>query len=150
MKLPLLVWILLIISSILFYRFVKDPEIVDLFENIAQFIGLVFVVIYFLRVRLSKINLQIGKASLLFCFGFSFWAFGQLLVLYSETLLHQISTGSISSVYFIIGYLLIVGGLYHLAKNSWIESAAENRKILHQSALFSSALILIIAIIIFN
>jgi hypothetical protein len=146
MKLCGLLFVIFLAAYVVVYVTATRLETVDLFANFAQFAGLSIAAFQFVRVRKETSDIERRKACLLFFFGLCFWALGQLLVLYSEILLRRVSTGTVSSVYFLIGYCFQAGAMFRLVSHLSSSKSADSRK----AWLFAGILVLCIAGIVAN
>ena len=131
MRLTGAVLLIFLLASLPVFLLVRSREQIDLFGNIAQLTGLLFAGGSFLNAWDAAKNRAIQKAAILIASGMLIWAIGQMMVTYSELLLHRTPYGTVSSIFFVIGNSLCLIAMITLTKYSLqvIESETMERTI---------------------
>ena len=118
MKLTGAVFLFFLIASLPVFLLLQSREQIDLFGNIGQLTGLVFAAASFLNAWDIAKNRLIQKVAILIAGGMLIWAIGQLMVTYSELLLHRSPYGTVSSIFFVIGNSMCLTALIELSRHA--------------------------------
>lgn len=111
------VFLCLLAASVPVFLFLPTT-VIDLFGNIGQLAGLLFAGVSFWQAREQTHETNVHKAFARIAFGMCIWALGQLLVTYSEVVLHKSPYGTISSIFFVLGNGLVLLAIFSLLRNS--------------------------------
>lgn len=118
MKLTGAAFLLFLIASVPVFLLLQSREQIDLFGNIGQLTGLVFAAVSFLHAWDIAKNRVTQKVAILIAGGMLIWAIGQLMVTYSELLLHRSPYGTVSSIFFVIGNSMCLTALIELLRQA--------------------------------
>jgi hypothetical protein len=118
MKVTGAVFLFFLLASIPVFFLAQSREQIDLFGNIAQLTGLLLAGVSFWNAWDVAKNRTISKAAILIAGAMLIWAIGQMMVTYSELLLHRSPYGTISSIFFVIGNSMCVTAFFYLANHA--------------------------------
>ena len=107
----------ILLCHLIFYPLSPNPNSLAWFGNLAQWIGLLFGIIFIAKIARAASKQNFPKW-LNLAFGVFILLLGQSLSTYSELLLKRSAYGSISDVFWILGFCIILIGLFQLAKNA--------------------------------
>ena len=124
MKATLVVFLVFLAVSVPIYLFAPTAGI-DLFGNLGQLTALLFSAVSFWQARMSTRDRFYQRTTVRIALGLCIWTLGQLMVTYSELLLHKSPYGTVSSSFFVLGYALIALALISLLKHSWGQVSKE-------------------------
>lgn len=138
MKRSLLAYLVVLAVSVPILIYVRDLEMIDAFGNTIQLGALAFAAICFWRAAQANESgsfLRSGCEWL--AFGLSIWGAGQIMITYSETLLHRSPYGTVSSTFFVAGYLFHIAAVVLFVRQSFrYGNGKVRRSILHGCILF--------------
>lgn len=119
MKLTLGAFIFFLIASVPVFLFVTVRDRIDLFGNVAQLTGLVLAGLSFWQAWGRSTPAGVHSTCVWLAIGLWIWAFGQVMITYSELLLHQSPYGTVSSIFFVLGNLPILAAVLSFVKRSF-------------------------------
>jgi len=105
----------LLLAHIVIYLTSNDPVSLAWFGNLMQWIGVMFGLIYVLRIAKTSTKPDFSRWMYL-AFGLLLMLLGQTLLSYSELVLKTPAYGSISDAFWLIGFSAIVIGLFQMAR----------------------------------
>ena len=108
-----LIILVLLLLHAYFYAIVENPSSLAWFGGLAQGTALIFTSVYIGRVALRARKKE-ARFYLLLALGFSICFMAHLLLTYSELILEQPATGTITDMIWLIGYALIARSLVGL------------------------------------
>jgi hypothetical protein len=112
------VFLFFLLASIPVFFLAESHEQIDLFGNVAQLTAVLFAGFSFLNAWDAAKNPVIQKAGIMIASGMLIWAIGQVMVTYSELLLHRSPYGTVSSVFFVIGNALCLLAMLAVVRHS--------------------------------
>jgi len=116
MRLVLLFLALLFLGFAPVFIYAKTPYQIDLYGNLVQLGALGIAGYFFLRIQNPQTEL-FRRACNYLTIGVWIWGLGQLMVTYSELLLHSSPYGTVSSCFFVVGYVSIFFGCFCFLKD---------------------------------
>jgi len=147
MKRSLLTYLVVLAISVPIFIYVRDLAMIDTFGNLAQLGALAFASFCFWRAaQAHKSGSFLRSGCERLAFGLSIWGAGQIMVTYSEILLHRSPYGTVSSSFFVAGYLFYIAAVVFFARQSLkYGNGIVRRYILHGCILFCLLSIVVVA-----
>ena len=108
---------ILLVCHFIFYPLASNPASLALFGNATQWIGLFFGMIWMAKIARTAPKKDFSKWMYL-TIGVAILLLGQTFLSYSELLLKKSAYGSISDAFWIIGFCLLLVGLFQLARSA--------------------------------
>lgn len=125
MKLTLAAFIFFLVASVPVFLFITVRERIDLFGNVAQLTGLVLAGVSFWQAWGRSTPAGVQATCVWVAIGSWIWAFGQVMITYSELLLHQSPYGTVSSIFFVLGNLLILAAVLSFVRRTFKRGVTE-------------------------
>ena len=117
MKRTVTVYFCFLVASAAVFLLPTTRGQIDLLGNSAQLTGLLFAGFSFWLAGQHAQHLKVQKACSWIAFGMWIWGVGQLMVTYSELLLHQSPYGTVSSCFFVTGNVIIVAAVFSIVRH---------------------------------